>query len=198
MAAAISAADELTTAVFHGRAAVVRKFITASPEAAMRPELIVLAARASQDAICEMILDSAPEMINARCNETGMTPLMWASANLEAQLVRTLLRRGANPCMQTIRGAQRQGTSADIARLKLESKGSDPSWTRCATECLVLLDDASAAYRLRLRERLRRCFALITILLKWRARAAHRVFAPGGIGYQVCARNFEALQVAES
>lgn len=190
-------ADELRAAICHGRVAAVKKFLRdRSPEhiAGLRG-LLPLAARAGQDALCEMLLDFGVP-VDEREEETGMTALMWAAANVESNLVKLLLRAGANPILKTrIGGAlpQREpGTAADLSQLKLDSRSSDPAWSRCAHECIAILQEASRVRRHRARQRFQRVIRLIVCLLAWRARAADRTYAPGGVGYMHARDDFDA------
>ena len=189
-------ADQLHAAICHGRVAAVRKLLDTAPERVVGARgLLPLAARSGQDAIAEMLLESGVP-VDEREDETGMTALMWAAANVESHLVRLLLRYGANPVLKTRSGGAHPrrdpGTAADLSQLKLESKGGDPTWTRCANECIGLLTQACAARRQRTRHRFQRSIRLVVILLAWRARAADRTYAPGGVGYNLARDDFDA------
>ena len=183
--------DELQRAVFHGRVARVQQLLASSSEP--RRGLLVLAAKSGQDAMCEILLQHGSD-VNERCG-SGMTPLMWAAHNLEAGLLKRLLSLGANPNLYLHNGSQiTRSSAADFLDLNLQSKNGDATWERCAVECLALLDAASVARHGFVRARLKRPIRLVSTLLQWWARAAHRVYSPGGCGYLIAREEFEARQ----
>jgi hypothetical protein len=188
---------ELMTAIAHGRVAAVKKLLDAAGTSTVLciRGLLPLAARSGQDGLCEMLLELGVP-VDDREDETGnFTALMWAAANVEANLVRLLLRHGANPLLKTQAGGAppqpEPGTAADLSQLKLESKLGDPTWTRCANECIAILHEAAFARRLRTRRKLQRAIRLVLSLLAWRMRAAVRAYSPGGAGYHLARDDFD-------
>ena len=181
--------EALHAAIARGRTSVVSQWLAARPEGDLLTQhkgLVAHAARSGQDAICEMLVSHGADIDDRDLD--GMTALMWAAANVEVQLVRMLLAHGANPNLRTRSGGapgteREPGVAADLARLKMESKGGEPTWTRCAQDCIAVLALASAKRREHVRLRLRAAFHLVTAVLAWHARAMDRLYAPGGAGY---------------
>ena len=175
-AAVIEADDsQLASICSNGRVAALRKILASAPEAAQRPGLAIIAARFGEQGVLEMLLDSGADV--DECSRDGQRALDEAIKNSDPDLVKFLLSRGA----AVMDGMLASAKQSEVVRR------DDATWSRCAVQCTTML---SAARRMRARRRLRAAGCTIATLLAWHARAAERVYAPGGVGFEDAALDF--------
>ena len=183
--------DQLSSIVRNGRMAALKKLLFRFPDLArVCHGLILLAADFGQQGAVETLVEyGADPNEHARTEDSwvdGTTALMLAAAVADVSLVRLLLDGGADPCLIDHTGR----TAAEHCILS-EERQRDPTWSRCAAECAVLIGSASALRRQqRARARWRVACAVVVMLRGWHLRAAERAYAPGGGAYDAASDSF--------
>ena len=163
----------------NGRVAALRKIIASNPEAARRPGLAVIAAEFGEQGVLEMLVDSGADVDESKENDVDecMCALDHAVRRSDPDLVKFLCSRSCRVTDNVLARAR----EAEVARR------DDATWSRCAAQCTALLTTARS---LRARRRLRAAGRTVAVLLAWHARAAERVYAPGGVGFEDAALDF--------